>query len=103
MPIPYLKLAIMTFINSVVFFDHKSLFNSSYENVNQWITIIVLHGIYGALKEDKQIKDFVSMHIRIVTKNNNLSFNTGSIGEYRMQCIDQRKRYIKMISSSSSS
>ena len=57
--------------NSVAFFDHKSLFNSSGENLNHWITIICFGMEYMVLcKKNKQIQNFVSMHIRIVTKNN---------------------------------
>ena len=35
---PFLiKAGYIVLYNGVVFFDHKSLFNSSYENLNQWL------------------------------------------------------------------
>ena len=37
---PFLiKVGCIVLYNSVAFFDHKSLFNSSYGNLNQWLTI----------------------------------------------------------------
>ena len=37
---PFLiKVGCIVLYNSIAFFDHKSLFNSSYGNLNQWLTI----------------------------------------------------------------
>ena len=58
--------------SSAVFLDHKSLFNSSYENLNRWLTLscFVMENMV-LRKKNKQIQNFVSMHVRIVgTKNN---------------------------------
>ena len=54
-----IKVGYIVLYNSVVFFDHKSLFNSSYENLNQWITIICFVMEYMVLcKKNKQIQIF---------------------------------------------
>ena len=70
---PFLiKVDYIVLYNSVVFFDHKSLFNSSYENLNRWLTLscFVMENMV-LCKKNKQIQNFVSMHVRIVgTKNN---------------------------------
>ena len=70
---PFLiKVDYIVLYSSAVFLDHKSLFNSSYENLNRWLTLscFVMENMV-LRKKNKQIQNFVSMHVRIVgTKNN---------------------------------
>ena len=70
---PFLiKVDYIVLYSSVVFFDHKSLFTSSYENLNQWLTISCF-GMENMVlcKKNKQIQNFVSMHVRIVVTKSN--------------------------------
>ena len=52
-----------------LFSESKSLCNSYYKTLYEWTTIIYFSMEYVVLgQKNKQIKHFVSVHIRIATK-----------------------------------